>query len=126
MLVVFNTEIRDDILVEDPKDRQFFTHTQTKLVRGYPRKDGDQDTLEEVLTLSDTELKFWKSVGIDPYYMYVSGTIDLVDTDYVQKNRELLNSFDENEVKKVIPNRQIVLPKPKVEIPTNQQSLNFG
>ena len=126
LLVVFNTEIRDDILVEDPKDRQFFTHTQTKLVRGYPRKDGDQDTLEEVLTLSDTELKFWKSVGIDPYYMYVNDTIDLVDTDYVYKNRELLNSYDENEVKKIVPNRQITLPKPKVEIPTNQQSLNFG
>ena len=58
LLVVFNTEIRDEILVDDPNDRQYFTRGQTELVRGYPRRDGDQDTLDEVLTLSDTEISF--------------------------------------------------------------------
>ena len=85
----FSPEIRDEILVEDPDDRPLFTKTQTKLVRGYPRKDGDQDTLDEVLTLSDTEQSFWKSVGIDPYYMYVDGTMELVNKEYVNKNKIL-------------------------------------
>jgi len=62
-------------------------------VRGYPRREGDQDTLEEVLTISDTEIKFWDSVGIDPYYMYVDGTMELVDEEYVSKNRKLMSSL---------------------------------
>jgi DNA polymerase elongation subunit (family B) len=93
LLVVFSTEIRDEILVEDPSQRPFFTKTQTELVRGYPRREGDQDTLEEVLTISDGEISFWNNVGIDPYYMYVDGTMDLVDEEYVKKNRELMSSL---------------------------------
>jgi len=92
LLVVFSTDIRDEILVDDPTKRPFFTKTQTELVRGYPRREGDQDTLEEVLTISDTEIKFWDSVGIDPYYMYVDGTMELVDEEYVSKNRKLMSS----------------------------------
>jgi DNA polymerase elongation subunit (family B) len=93
LLVVFSPEIRDEILVENPDDRPLFTKTQTKLVRGYPRKDGDQDTLDEVLTLSDTEQIFWKSVGIDPYYMYVDNTMDLVNKEYVNKNKTIMSSL---------------------------------
>src|SRR5210317_568752 len=93
LLVVFSTDIRDEILVDDPTKRPFFTKTQTELVRGYPRREGDQDTLEEVLTISDTEIKFWDSVGIDPYYMYVDGTMELVDEEYVSKNRKLMSSL---------------------------------
>jgi len=92
LLVVFSTDIRDEILVEDPSQRPFFTKTQTELVRGYPRREGDQDTLEEVLTISDGEISFWNNVGIDPYYMYVDGTMELVDGEYVKKNRELMSS----------------------------------
>jgi hypothetical protein len=94
LLVVFSPEIRDEILIENPEDRPFFTKTQTKLVRGYPRKEGDQDTLDEVLTLSDTEKVFWKSVGINPFYMYLEGTEELVNTNYVEKNKILMNSLD--------------------------------
>lgn len=101
LLVVFSTEIRDEILIEDPKDRPFFTKTQTELVRGYPRREGDQDTLEEVLTLSDTEVTFWNNVGIDPYYMYVDGTMDLVDEDYVKKNKLIMDGFEVSTVKEI-------------------------
>jgi hypothetical protein len=90
---VFSPEIRDEILIENPEDRPFFTKTQTSLVRGYPRKDGDQDNLDEVLTLSDTEKVFWDSVGIDPFYMYLEGTEDLVNTEYVGKNKSLMSSL---------------------------------
>jgi len=90
-LVVFSPEIRDEILVENPEDRPLFTKSQTELVRGYPRRDGDQDTLDEVLTLSDTEIVFWNSVGINPFYMYIDNTMDLVDPKYVTKNSELVS-----------------------------------
>lgn len=93
LLVVFSPEIRDEILIDDPENRPLFTKTQTMLVRGFPRKDGDQDTLDEVLTLSDTEQVFWNSVGIDPYYMYVDGTMTLVDDNYVSKNKTIMSSL---------------------------------
>jgi DNA polymerase elongation subunit (family B) len=93
LLVVYNPEIREDILIEDPKDRPIFTKTQTELVRGYPMKEAHQDTLEEVLSLSDMELTFWKNVGIDPYYMYIDNTLELVDTEWVQKNRDMMDEF---------------------------------
>jgi len=93
LLVVYKPEIREDILIEDPKDRPIFTKSQTELVRGYPMKIAHQDTLEEVLSLSDMELTFWKSVGIDPYYMYIDNTLDLVDTEWVSKNKKMMDKF---------------------------------
>ena len=99
LIVVFHPDIRDEILVEDPSDRPFFTKTQTELVRGYPRRDGDQDTLEEVLTLSDTEVDFWQHTGIDPYYMYLDETIDLVNLDYVKKNKLIMDGIEVTTVK---------------------------
>jgi hypothetical protein len=91
-LVVYSPEIRKDILIEDPKDQPIFTKSQTELGRGFPMKEKDQDNLDEVLTLSDMELEFWQSTGINPYYMYIDDTIDLVNTDYVNSNMELMKT----------------------------------
>jgi len=90
LLVVYSPEIREDILIEDPKDQAIFTKSQTELVRGYPMKEFHQDTLEDVLTLSDTEISFWQSVGIDPYYMYIDDTLTMVNVDSVESNRKLM------------------------------------
>jgi DNA polymerase elongation subunit (family B) len=90
LLVVYSPEIREDILIEDPKDQPIFTKSQTELVRGYPMKEAQQDTLDEVLTLSDTEISFWQSVGIDPYYMYIDDTLTMVNEDFVESNRKLM------------------------------------
>jgi len=117
LLVVFSTEIRDSILIETPEDREFFTRSQTKLVRGYPRREGDQDTLEEVLTLSDTEITFWKNVGIDPYYMYVDGTLDLVDEEYVTKNKSIMDGSHKTQETQ----KDVVVKKVEVEKPTTNQ-----
>ena len=92
LLVVYSPDIRKDILIEDPKDQPIFTKSQTELGRGYPMKEKDQDNLDEVLTLSDMELEFWQSVGINPYYMYIDDTINLVNTDYVNSNMELMKT----------------------------------
>jgi hypothetical protein len=37
------------------------------------------------------EIKFWQTVGIDPYYMYIDDTINLVDDNRVSHNRELMS-----------------------------------
>ena len=44
--MVFKPEVRDTLIVKDPKDRQFFTVKQCELINGLPRKEGDQDELE--------------------------------------------------------------------------------
>ena len=66
LLVVFSPDVRDSLLVKKPEDIQFFTKKQCKLINGLPRREGDQDTLEEILTLSDEERVFWNRVGEDP------------------------------------------------------------
>jgi len=106
LLVVFSPEIRDEILIEDPANRPFFTKSQTQLVRGYPRRDGDQDTLDEVLTLSDSEIAYWRHVGINPFYMYLDGTLDMVEVDYVKKNQIIMEDLS-YQPKTVIPKDEL-------------------
>jgi DNA polymerase elongation subunit (family B) len=104
LLVVYSPEIRKDILIEDPKDQPIFTKSQTVMGRGFPMKEKDQDKLDEVLTLSDMEVTFWKNVGIDPYYMYIDDTINLVDAERVENNRKIMlesrlkNNVDEDDI----------------------------
>jgi DNA polymerase elongation subunit (family B) len=90
LLVVFHPSIREDILVDDPKDRQYFTKSQCELVNGYPLKEEGQDKLDEVMTLSDSEVIFWNRVGRDPYFMYVENSLELADPYWVEHNRKVL------------------------------------
>jgi DNA polymerase elongation subunit (family B) len=66
LLVVFNEDVRGTLLCKDPKDRQYYTNKQCKLINGVPRREGDQDTLEEILTISDAEHTFWNKMGEKP------------------------------------------------------------
>ena len=90
LLVAFKPEIREDILIEDPKDRQYFTKTQCELVNGYPLKESGQDKFDEVMTLSDSEVVFWNKVGRDPFFMYVEDSLKLADQYWVDHNRKVL------------------------------------
>jgi hypothetical protein len=40
------------------------------LINGVPFEEKDQDKLEEVLSLSEGEVKYWEKRGIDPNYIY--------------------------------------------------------
>ena len=91
LLVVFKPEIREDILIEDPKDRQYFTRTQCELVNGFPLKEDGQDKFDEVMTLSDSEVMFWNRIKRDPFFMYVENSLDLVDQYWVEHNRKVVN-----------------------------------
>lgn len=70
LLVVFKDEVRENLLVTDPEGRGLFTKDQCELINGKPFEEGDQDSLEEVLTISDPELKYWEKRGLEPDYMY--------------------------------------------------------
>ena len=59
LLVCFNPEIRNKILVTDPEKRQYFTYEQCELCSGFPNKEGDQDTYEQLMTMEDKEIAFW-------------------------------------------------------------------
>jgi len=91
LLCAFKPEIREDILVEDPKDRQYFTKSQCELISGQPLKSDGQDKFDEVMTLSDSEVLFWNRVQRDPFFMYVENSIDLVDQYWVEHNRKVVN-----------------------------------
>jgi hypothetical protein len=70
LLVVFKEEVRDGLIVDNPEDRMFFTKDQSELINGLPFEKGDQDTLEEVLTISEPEMRYWGKRGLHPDYMY--------------------------------------------------------
>jgi len=70
LLVVFKDEVRDGLLVTDPESRGLFTKDQCELINGKPFEEGDQDSLEEVLTISEPEVKYWEKRGLEPDYMY--------------------------------------------------------
>ena len=70
LLVCFKQEVREGFLVKNPEDRPFFTKDQCELINGVPFDDGDQDKLEDVMTISQEELNFWENINTSPYHMY--------------------------------------------------------
>ena len=59
LLVCFSRDIRGRILIDDPKNRQYFTKEEATLVSGEPDEPGDQDDINDVLRMEDREVKFW-------------------------------------------------------------------
>ena len=53
LLVCFSKDIRQSILISNPKDKPYFTEDQCVLVSGEPNKPGDQDTYEQLMTMED-------------------------------------------------------------------------
>jgi hypothetical protein len=71
LLVVFKEEVREQLIVDNPEDRGFFTKEQSELINGVPFKEGDQDRLkEDVLDISEGEIKYWNKRGMSPDYIY--------------------------------------------------------
>jgi DNA polymerase elongation subunit (family B) len=70
LLVVFKDEIRNSLLVENPDERGLFTSSQCELINGHPFDEKDQDSLEEVLNMSEAEVAYWDRRGLKPDYMY--------------------------------------------------------
>ena len=70
LMVCFKEEVRNNLIVDKPEDRGIFTKSQCELINGLPMGPGDQDDLEEVMTMSDGEIKYWEKRGLPSNYMY--------------------------------------------------------
>jgi DNA polymerase, archaea type len=71
LMVVFKDEVRNGLIVNNPSERGIFTTSQCELINGHPLSDGDQDRLQEdVLDITELELKYWEKRGLSPDYMY--------------------------------------------------------
>ena len=80
LLVVFQQEVRDGLLVTNPEDRAIFTTSQCELINGMPFDETDQDKLEDVLQISEQEMIYWGKRGLNPDYMY-----ELAEEDWKEK-----------------------------------------
>lgn len=69
LLVCFHPEIRNKILITNPKYRLYFTEEQSKLVSGYPNKEEDQDTFEALMTPERKEIEFWVKINETPPFV---------------------------------------------------------
>jgi len=98
LLVVFHPDIRDEILIEDPAKRPYFTKLQCELDSGHPIKEDGQDNYDDVMTLSEGEVEFWNRVQRDPFYMYPPGTLELVDQKWVEHNRKVLSLKEKSSI----------------------------
>jgi DNA polymerase elongation subunit (family B) len=71
LMVVFQDEVRNGLIVSDPAERGIFTTAQCELINGHPLGDGDQDSLQEdVMDITEAELRYWEKRGLKPDYMY--------------------------------------------------------
>lgn len=59
LLVCFNPEIRNKILINNPEEKPYFTDEECQLSNGHPNKPTDQDTFEQLMTMDDKEIRFW-------------------------------------------------------------------
>lgn len=73
LLVCFHPNIRNEILIKNPKDRKFFTEEQSKLVSGFPNKEEDQDTYEALMTPERKEIEFWVKINEVPPFVEECG-----------------------------------------------------
>ena len=89
LLVCFSKEIRNSILIDNPKDRPYFTEEQCELVSGEPNKPSDQDTYEQLMTMEDKEIKFWTKYNLVPPFFEECGMGKWEDTvaDYNERMR---------------------------------------
>jgi DNA polymerase elongation subunit (family B) len=98
LLVCFNKEIRDEILldiikIKDKKtkvvtqrlkDRNLFTKKQCELVSGTPFKETDQDSYDKLMIMEDKELKFWVKVNKIPNNIDIDDW-NILKNDYIQR-----------------------------------------
>jgi DNA polymerase elongation subunit (family B) len=80
LLIVFGEEVRNGLIIDNPENRQFYTKSQCELVSGQPFEPEDQDSVEDLLTITEAELNFWKKVNISPDYIY-----ELAEEEWVEK-----------------------------------------
>lgn len=103
LLVCFHPDIRNKILITNPKDKKFFTEEESKLVCGYPNKEGDQDTYEALMTPERKEIEFWLKINEVPPFIKECG-IDW--DDLVEKHKKEVEN-EQNELFEIENNKYL-------------------
>lgn len=103
LLVCFHPDIRNKILVTNPKDKQYFTEEESKLVCGFPNKEGDQDTYEQLMTPERKEIEYWLKINEVPPFVKECGIDwdELVEK-YKKEKEEEDNALFQEENKKYL------------------------
>ena len=90
LLVCFHPDVREEILITSPDDRQYFTSSQLELTKGMPYNETDQDKLEDLLTITEQEMTFWINMDISPTYMFEE--FGVVDEYCMDESDKILNN----------------------------------
>ena len=89
LLVCFSPEIRDNIMIQNPDDRKYFTSEQCELVSGQPMKETDQDSFEQLMTPERKEIEYWLSINEIPPFVEECGIDwDKIVCDYKETKRK--------------------------------------
>ena len=103
LLVCFHPDIRDKILVTNPKDKKYFTEEESKLVSGYPNKEGDQDTYEALMTPEKKEIEYWLKINEVPPFVKECGIDwDILVEKYKKEKEEENNALFQEENQKYL------------------------
>ena len=103
LLVCFHPDIRNKILVTNPKDKQYFTEEESKLVCGFPNKEGDQDTYEQLMTPEKKEIEYWLKINeIPPFVKECGIDWDALVEKYKKEKEEEDNALFQEENKKYL------------------------
>lgn len=100
LLVCFNEEVRNNVLLdikkvrdkktkiitESLKERVIFTKSECELISGIPFKESDQDSYEDLMRMEDKEIKFWSKVGMVPNNM-TEEEWETIKNDYEERLR---------------------------------------
>ena len=97
LLVCFDENVRDKIIIDvikdrktkefKLKDRSVFAESECQLVFGKPLSPEDQDDYyEDLMKMEDREIKFWMSVNKTPNFMTNEEWVDL-QNDYIERMR---------------------------------------
>lgn len=111
LLVCFKPEIREKILldmVKNPKTKEMelsemniFTKSQCELSSGKAFNDGDQDTIEELMTMEDKEIEFWIRTEKTPNNLEeLDMDLAWIITDYYERKKlERINGIKEEKAR---------------------------
>lgn len=92
LLVCFSPDIRSKILIKNPEERQYFTEDECKLVSGFPNKETDQDTFEQLMRPERKEIEFWLSIKEEPPFVKECG----IDWDGLVENYKKVKEEEQN------------------------------
>ena len=109
-LVCFSQEVRDTLLITNPKDRNFYTSEQMILISGIPVEDKDQDVIflkeykegvhENVplMEMEEREIIFWNKIDADPRDIFDGFTTQLSKVRLLSNEEKVLKKIQEEKI----------------------------